>query len=91
VHENGDAGTDHGHGNVVWVLGGAVQGGRVYGEWPGLAPAALYEGRDLAATTDFRTVLAAVAARHLRIPDRALSAIFPGFAPPRSDIDQIIA
>jgi hypothetical protein len=42
-------------------------------------------------TTDFRTVLAAVAARHLRIPDRALSAIFPGFAPPRSDIDQIIA
>ena len=91
VHENGDAGTDHGHGNVVWVLGGAVQGGRVYGEWPGLAPAALYEGRDLAVTTDFRTVLAAVTARHLRIPDRALSAIFPGFAPPRSDIDQIIA
>jgi uncharacterized protein (DUF1501 family) len=91
VHENGDAGTDHGHGNVVWVLGGAVQGGKVYGDWPGLAPAALYEGRDLAVTTDFRTVLAAVAARHLRIPDRALGNIFPGFDPPHSDLDRIIA
>jgi uncharacterized protein (DUF1501 family) len=90
VHENGDAGTDHGHGNVVWVLGGKVHGGRVYGDWPGLAPAALYEGRDLAATTDYRSVLAAVIARHLRIPDRALSEIFPGFAAAHSDLDRII-
>jgi uncharacterized protein (DUF1501 family) len=91
VRENGDGGTDHGHGNVMWVLGGAVQGGRVYGDWPGLAPDALYEGRDLAVTTDFRSVLAAILARHLRLADRALAQIFPGFTPPHSDIDRIIA
>jgi uncharacterized protein (DUF1501 family) len=90
VHENGDGGTDHGHGNVVWVLGGAVQGGRIYGEWPGLAPAALYESRDLAVITDFRTVLASVIGPHLRLSDRALSNIFPGFDPPHSDLDRII-
>jgi uncharacterized protein (DUF1501 family) len=90
VRENGDGGTDHGHGNVIWVLGGAVQGGRVYGEWPGLAAEALYEGRDLAVTTDFRSVLAAVLGRHLRLSDRALTQIFPAFAPPRTDIDRII-
>jgi uncharacterized protein (DUF1501 family) len=91
VHENGDAGTDHGHGNVIWVMGGPVRGGRVYGEWPGLAPAALYEGRDLAVTTDYRNVLAAVIARHMRLPDRALSEIFPGLPPARSEVDRIIA
>lgn len=91
VRENGDAGTDHGHGNAIWVMGGAVQGGRVYGDWPGLASEALYEGRDLAVKTDFRAVLAAVVARHLRVPDRALGAIFPGFSPPHSDLDRIIA
>jgi uncharacterized protein (DUF1501 family) len=91
VRENGDSGTDHGRGTAVWVLGGAVQGGRIYGAWPGLASEALYEGRDLAVTTDFRTVLAVVAARHLRVPDRALGAIFPGFSPPHSDIDRIVA
>src|SRR5207248_8202302 len=83
VRENGDGGTDHGHGNVIWVLGGAVQGGGVYGEWPGLASDALYEGRDLAVTTDFRAVLAPVVARHPRLPDRALATVFPGFAAPR--------
>jgi uncharacterized protein (DUF1501 family) len=91
VRENGDGGTDHGHGNVVWVLGSAVQGGRIYGDWPGLAPAALYESRDLAVTTDFRTVLASVIGPHLRLSDRALSNIFPGFAPPHSDLDRIIS
>src|SRR5437764_416829 len=91
VRENGDGGTDHGHGNVIWVLGGAVQGGRVYGEWPGLGSDVLYESRDLAVTTDFRAVLAPVVARHLRLPDRALAAIFPGFSPPHSDLDRLIA
>ena len=91
VRENGDGGTDHGHGNVIWVLGGAVQGGRVYGDWPGLGTDALYENRDLAVTTDFRAVLAPVVARHLRLPDRALATIFPGFSPPRSDLDRLIA
>lgn len=90
VHENGDGGTDHGHGNAIWVLGGAVQGGRIYGDWPGLAPAALYENRDLAVTTDYRSVLAAVIARHLRLPDRVLAEIFPGFTPPPSNLDKII-
>jgi uncharacterized protein (DUF1501 family) len=91
VRENGDGGTDHGHGNVIWVLGGAVHGGRVYGEWPGLGADTLYEGRDLAVTTDFRTVLAAVLGRHLRLSDRALAQLFSGFTPPRTDIDRIIA
>lgn len=59
--------------------------------WPGLAPAALYESRDRAVTTDYRGVLAAVIGRYLRLPDRALTQIFPGFAPPHSDLDHIIA
>lgn len=78
VRENGNGGTDHGHGNAIWVMGGPVQGGRVYGEWPGLAPKALYEGRDLAVTTDYRNVLSAVLQRHLRIGDGAVEAVFPG-------------
>src|SRR5207248_4022713 len=90
VRENGDGGTDHGHGNVVWVLGGRVAGGKIYGDWPGLASDALYEGRDLAVTSDFRTVLAAVLARHLRLNDRALAQIFPGFVAKRSSLDQIV-
>ena len=77
ARENGSGGTDHGHGNAIWVLGGKVAGGRVYGEWPGLAPERLYEARDLAVTTDFRSVLAAILARHLRLPDTALAAVFP--------------
>jgi uncharacterized protein (DUF1501 family) len=91
VKENGDGGTDHGHGNVIWVLGGGVHGGRIYGEWPGLSEAALYENRDLAVATDYRTVVAAVIARHLRLPDRALTQVFPGFAPPHSDLDRLVA
>jgi len=91
AHENGNAGTDHGHGNAIWVMGGPVRGGRVYGAWPGLAAASLYQGRDLAVTTDYRSALAAVIARHMRLPDRALAEIFPGFAPARSDVDGIIA
>ena len=91
VHENGDGGTDHGHGNAIWIMGGAVQGGHIYGDWPGLASAALYQNRDLAVTTDYRSVLAAIIARHLRLPDRALAEIFPGFTPPSSQLDKIIA
>jgi uncharacterized protein (DUF1501 family) len=90
VHENGDGGTDHGHGNVIWVMGGPVRGGRVYGEWPGLAPAALYEGRDLAVTTDYRNVLAAVIARHMRLSDSALAKMFPGLPPAHSELEQIV-
>lgn len=77
AHENGNGGTDHGHGNVMWVLGGRVNGGKVHGDWPGIGEAALNEGRDLAVTTDFRSVLAQVAERHLRLSDKALAQVFP--------------
>ena len=81
VHENGNGGTDHGHGNVMWVLGGNVQGGKVYGDWRGLAGAQLYQGRDLAVTTDFRDVIATVLERHLQLPDAKLTHILPGYQP----------
>jgi uncharacterized protein (DUF1501 family) len=78
AHENGNKGTDHGHGNVMWVLGGPVAGGKVYGDWPGLSSSGLHEGRDLAVTTDFRNVLSRVCEQHLRLPEHHLSAVFPG-------------
>jgi uncharacterized protein (DUF1501 family) len=81
VRQNGNGGTDHGHGNVMWLLGGRVAGGQVLGHWPGLDDSALHEGRDLAVTTDFRQVLASVAERHLRLPDARLAQLFPGFKP----------
>ncbi|WP_419806863.1 DUF1501 domain-containing protein [Terriglobus sp.] len=76
--QNGTGGTDHGHGNVMFVLGGGVRGGQVYGRWPGLAPEQLNEGRDLAVTTDFRQVLGELSARTLGVRD--LNGIFPGAA-----------
>jgi uncharacterized protein (DUF1501 family) len=78
VRENGNRGTDHGHASVSFVMGGAVKGGRVYGRWPGLREENLYEGRDLALTTDFRDVLAELLAQHLGA--RELRAVFPGYA-----------
>jgi uncharacterized protein (DUF1501 family) len=80
ARENGNRGTDHGHANVMFALGGAVRGGKVYGHWPGIAPELLYEGRDLNLTTDFRSVCGEVIARHLGQKD--LSRIFPGFRAP---------
>jgi uncharacterized protein (DUF1501 family) len=77
ARENGNRGTDHGHANVMFVLGGPVRGGRVYGQWPGLETSQLYEGRDLALTTDFRRVLGEGVYRHLGNKD--LATIFPGF------------
>jgi uncharacterized protein (DUF1501 family) len=77
VRENGNRGTDHGHGTAMLVLGGRVRGGKVYGRWPGLRPDQLFEGRDLAVTTDFRHLFAEVAVRHLRVPSAA--PLFPGF------------
>ncbi|MFZ6645253.1 DUF1501 domain-containing protein [Undibacterium sp. TJN25] len=77
VRQNGNGGTDHGHGNVMWVLGGNVAGGKVYGDWRGLADAQLYEGRDVPVTTDFRQVLAQVCEKHLRLPDAHLAQVFP--------------
>jgi len=77
ARENGNRGTDHGHANVMFVFGGPVRGRRVYGHWPGLDPSQLYEGRDLALTTDFRRVVGEAVARHLGNHD--LNAVFPGF------------
>ena len=78
ARENGNRGTDHGHAHAMFVLGGAVRGGKVYGKWPGLREDQLHEGRDLALTTDFRDVFAEVAMRHLGVQNPAN--IFPGYA-----------
>lgn len=77
VRQNGANGTDHGHGSVAFVLGGAVNGGKLHGRWPGLADDQLFEGRDLAVTTDLRSVLAAAAAAQLGARD--VGRLFPGF------------
>lgn len=77
ARENGNRGTDHGHANSMFVMGGPVQGGKVYGRWPGLDATQLYEGRDLAVTTDFRRVLSEAVYRHLG--NHNLEAVFPGF------------
>jgi uncharacterized protein (DUF1501 family) len=90
VRENGNGGTDHGHGNAIWLLGGAINGGRIYGDWPGLAPAQLYQRRDLAVTTDFRSILAAILDRHLRLTDRQLEAVLPGAPPVPPGLAQMI-
>jgi uncharacterized protein (DUF1501 family) len=81
ARENGDRGTDHGHANVMFAMGGGIRGGKVYGDWPGLAHERLYEGRDLALTTDFRDVLGECVAKHLR--GRSVAEVFPGYAQPR--------
>jgi uncharacterized protein (DUF1501 family) len=78
VRENGNRGTDHGHANAMFIFGGPVRGGKVYGRWPGLETSQLYEGRDLAVTTDFRTVLSEVVYRHLG--NKNLDEVFPGFS-----------
>jgi uncharacterized protein (DUF1501 family) len=75
--ENGNRGTDHGHANCMLVMGGRVKGGRVYGKWPGLNEHQLNEGRDLALTTDFRSVVGEILVRHLDVKD--LGPVFPGF------------
>jgi uncharacterized protein (DUF1501 family) len=81
VKENASGGTDHGHGNCMFLIGGGVNGGKVYGNWPGLAPNQLASPGDLAVTTDFRTVLAEIVDLRLRNPD-SLSQVFPDFAVP---------
>jgi len=77
--ENGSLGTDHGHGSLMMLLGGGVQGGKVYGRWPGLGPEQLVGPGDLAVTTDYRDVLAEVCARRLICSD--VGAVFPNYSP----------
>jgi uncharacterized protein (DUF1501 family) len=77
VHENGNGGTDHGHGNVMWVMGGPIRGRQVYGRWNGLAPAELYQERDVPVTTDFREPIGAVLGIHMGMTPRQVETIFP--------------
>jgi uncharacterized protein (DUF1501 family) len=79
VKENGSRGTDHGHANVMLAFGGDIRGGKVYGDWPGMAEDQLYEQRDLAVTTDFRDVLGELVARHMGTP--SVKGVFPGYEP----------
>lgn len=76
ARQNGTGGTDHGHANVMFMLGGQVKGGKVYGQWPGVNDEQLNEGRDLKVTTDFRNVLGEAA--HRTLGARRLDAVFPG-------------
>jgi uncharacterized protein (DUF1501 family) len=77
VRENGTRGTDHGHANAMFVIGNSVRGGKVYGDWPGLATGELYEGRDLALTTDFRDIFGEIAGKHLG--STKTDKVFPGY------------
>jgi uncharacterized protein (DUF1501 family) len=78
--ENGTRGTDHGHGNALWIMGSKVQGGRAQGRWDGLASGNLHEGRDLPVHHDFRAVLAQVLRKSQGVGNAELDRLFPGFA-----------
>jgi uncharacterized protein (DUF1501 family) len=82
ARQNGNGGTDHGHAGAMFAIGGGVQGGRVHGRWPGLAREQLHEGRDLALTTDFRTVFSEVVGGHMGTT--GIDTLFPGFSGPRA-------
>ena len=79
--ENGNKGTDHGYGNVMWILGGGIKGGNVYRNWLGLNSSALHQNRDLPVTTDFRDIFMPIAEQHLSIPSDRLQLIFPNYQP----------
>jgi len=81
--QNGNGGTDHGHAGVMFVVGGSVRGHTVHGKWPGLRSDQLYQGRDLALTTDFRAVFSEVVCRHLGAVD--VGKLFPGYEARRED------
>lgn len=88
VRQNGNSGTDHGHATCFFALGGAVNGGKVLGKWPGLNEAQLNENRDLALTTDFRAVFGEVAVKHLGA--QGLSKIFPGYQGTPADFRSVL-
>jgi uncharacterized protein (DUF1501 family) len=84
VAENGNGGTDHGHGNVMWMMGGPVKGAQVYGQFPGLQASQLHEGRDLAVTTDFRTAVGSLLTQHLQLSAAQSAQVFPGYSAPQT-------
>jgi len=77
IRQNGSGGTDHGHASALFAFGGPVKGRKVYGKWPGLAPDQLFEGRDLALTTDFRDVFSEILTKHMGAPEA--SRVFPSY------------
>jgi len=89
VRENGNRGTDHGHANAMFVIGAGARGGKVYGGWPGLDADKLYDGRDLALTTDFRDVFGEVAQKHLGNAD--LKRVFPGYSASAANFRGVLA
>ncbi len=89
ARENGTRGTDHGHANCMFVMGGPVKGGKVYGQWPGLAQEQLYENRDLAITTDFRDVLGEMVVKHLG--NRSLRTVFPHYESSSQQFPNLLA
>ena len=90
AHENGNTGTDHGHGNVMWVAGGNVRGGKVFGDWPGLSGNELYEGRDLAITTDFREVISALLESQFGLTTAQLAKVLPNGPRPSREMGALI-
>ncbi|WP_372023712.1 DUF1501 domain-containing protein [Tistrella mobilis] len=91
VRMNGSGGTDHGTGGFAFMAGGAVNGGRVVGEWPGLAPAALYENRDVAPATDMRAIIHTILADHLAITEAEIRSALSGDGTPRAIPDLVRA
>ena len=79
ARENASQGTDHGHGNAMFVMGGQVRGGRVLTQWPGLADGQLYQNQDLQVTIDYRDILAETVLR--RLGNTNLDLVFPGYTP----------
>jgi uncharacterized protein (DUF1501 family) len=91
VRQNGNGGTDDGHGNVMWVMGGPVRGRKVYGAWPGLSTQRLYQERDLSVTTDFREPIATVLHAHMGLGDAQIERVFLGRPRPTGPTASLIA
>jgi uncharacterized protein (DUF1501 family) len=90
AHENGNTGTDHGHGNVMWIAGGNVRGGKVYGQWPGVSGSELYEGRDLAITTDFREVISALLESQFGLTATQVNKVIPKAPRPSQELREMV-
>jgi uncharacterized protein (DUF1501 family) len=90
ARENGNGGTDHGHGTVMWLLGGQTDGGKIHGSWPGLDDDRLYQGRDLAVTTDFRSVLAIVLRAHCGLTAGQVATVLPALPEPAPTLSRLV-